>query len=153
MAQNFIFRKATLNDLLPIISLLIADELGKNREELSEVLDKRYIDAFALIDSDPNQFLMVAEEDGEIIATCHLTIMPSLTFIGQTRLQIEAVRVASRLRGSGVGHKMMEEAMLYGKSRGASIAQLTTNKQRPLAKRFYEKLGFEASHIGMKKRI
>ncbi len=153
MTQNFIFRKAVLNDLQAIVALLIEDDLGKSREKLSDVLDQRYVDAFGLIDSDHNQFIMVAENGGEIVGICHLTIMPSLTFIGSVRMQIEAVRVSSGLRSAGVGHKMMDEAILYGKSRGASIVQLTTNKQRPRAKQFYEKLGFEPSHEGMKKHI
>jgi len=147
MTQNFIFRKATPDDLPSIVALLVQDDLGKNRERLEDILDQRYVDAFKLIDSDPNQFLMVAESGGEVVGTCHLTIMPSLTFIGSIRMQIEAVRVSYKLRGSGVGRKMMDEAFSYAKSCGASIIQLTTNKQRPLAKQFYKKLGFEASHV------
>ena len=93
---------------------------------------------------------MVVENGDEIISTCHLTIMPSLTFIGSTRMQIEAVRVIQKYRGQKIGEWMMQEAMEYGKSKGASIIQLTTNKQRTSAKHFYEKLSFEATHEGMK---
>lgn len=85
-----------------------------------------------------------------IIGACHLTIMPSLTFIGSTRMQIEAVRVIQKYRGQKIGEWMMQEAIEYGKSKGASIIQLTTNKQRTSAKHFYEKLSFEATHEGMK---
>ncbi len=145
-------RKATAHDLPEIIALLADDELGQKRENANAngASNQRYIDAFHKIDNDPNQYLMVVELEGIIVGTCHLTIMPSLTFLGATRMQIEAVRVHSKYRGKKIGQWMIEEAIIYGKSRGASIIQLTTNKQRPDALRFYEKLGFSASHEGMK---
>ena len=143
-------RKATINDLQSIVNLLIEDELGQMREKSSVTLDQRYIKAFHKIDSDPNQYLMIAQNEAEIVGTCHLTLMPSLTFTGSTRLQIEAVRVAEKYRGQKIGQWMMDAAIAYGKSEGASIIQLTTNKKRASAKKFYEKLGFEASHEGMK---
>ena len=148
MIQNLTHRKATLNDLNAILNLLLEDELGKTRE--STELDQRYMDAFYKIDTDPNQYLMLVENGSEIVGMCHLTIMPSLTFRGSTRMQIEAVRVAEKYRGQKIGEWAMKSAVLYGKSKGASIVQLTTNKKRPSAKSFYEKLGFEASHEGMK---
>jgi N-acetylglutamate synthase-like GNAT family acetyltransferase len=143
-------RKAKFDDLRNIISLLLEDELGQTREHLTEELDNNYIKAFKKIDSDPNQYLMIVEQDKEIIGTCHLTIMPSLTFKGSTRMQIEAVRIAANFRGQKLGEWMMQVAFDYAKSKGASIIQLTTNKKRPRAKQFYERLGFEASHEGMK---
>ncbi len=145
-----IFRKATESDLKRIVQLLQEDDLGATREHLTETLNPRYIKAFHLIDQDPQQYLMVVEQAKEIMATCHLTIMPSLTFTGSTRMQIEAVRVAASMRGQRIGEQMMQEAIAYGKSKDASIIQLTTNKKRPRAKQFYERLGFEASHEGMK---
>ncbi|HAU3668133.1 TPA: GNAT family N-acetyltransferase [Legionella pneumophila] len=144
------YRKANINDLPLIVTFLLEDELGKTRENKQSVLDQRYVDAFYKIDIDPNQYLMIVENDDEIIGTCHLTIMPSLTFTGQTRMQIEAVRVSEQFRGQKIGEWMMSAAINYGKSKGASIIQLTTNKKRLRAKKFYEKLGFEASHEGMK---
>jgi len=150
MIETLTHRKATLNDLGAIINLLFEDDLGQEREFKSSELDKRYIEAFQKIDGDPNQYLMVVEKVCEIVGTCHLTIMPSLTFIGSTRMQIEAVRVIKKYRGQKIGERMIQEAIEYGKSKGASITQLTTNKQRTSAKHFYEKLGFEASHEGMK---
>lgn len=93
---------------------------------------------------------MVVEIDKEIVGTCHLTIMPSLTFTGQTRIQIEAVRVAERCRGQKIGEWMIDAAILYAKQNGATIIQLTTNKQRDKAINFYEKLGFQSAHEGMK---
>ena len=143
-------RKATIDDLKVIITLLLQDDLGQEREQLTTELDPCYIRSFQSIDVDPNQYLMVVELDSEIVGTCHLTLMPSLTFKGQLRMQIEAVRVSDKHRGSGIGEWMMNAAIEYGKSLGATIFQLTTNKKRTRAKLFYERLGFEASHEGMK---
>ncbi|MCC2625145.1 MAG: Acyl-CoA N-acyltransferase [Burkholderiales bacterium] len=150
MTQKFTYRKAYLDDLKTIIAMLVEDNLGQAREEFGNELNVAYLDAFKKIDSDPNQYLMVVENGSEIVATCHLTIMPSLTFIGSTRLQIEAVRVLEKYRGQKIGQWMIKAAIDYGKSLGATIVQLTTNKKRLEAKRFYELLGFEASHEGMK---
>ena len=150
MHENLTHRKAKLPDLHQIIELLLEDELGGTRESKSSELDENYIKAFHKIDSDPNQYLMVVENGDEIIGTCHLTIMPSLTFTGSTRMQIEAVRVAGKYRGQKIGSRMFDQAISYAKEYDVSIVQLTTNKQRLQAKNFYEKLGFEASHEGMK---
>lgn len=148
--ENLSYRKATVGDLRSILDLYVQDELGVSREQLSPELNSRYIDAFHLIDKDPNQFLMVVTLNAEIVGTCHLTIMPSLTLIGSTRMQIEAVRVAAKYRGQKIGEWMLHTAIQYAKSRDASIIQLTTNKSRPRAKKFYESIGFEATHEGMK---
>ncbi len=150
MSKNLTQRKASSGDLKAIVGLLLQDELGQTRELGGDKLDRRYIDAFAAIDVDPNQYLMVVEMGGEVVGTCHLTIIPSLTFAGSTRMQIEAVRVSEKLRGQKIGEWMIERAIEYGKSRGASLIQLTTNKKRPRAKTFYESFGFAASHEGMK---
>lgn len=148
--MNLSYRKAKISDLNQIIDLLLEDELGQIRESKSVQRNESYTKAFHKIDSDPNQYLMVIENSNEIIATCHLTIMPSLTFTGSTRMNIEAVRVAGKYRGKKVGSWMFDQALLYAKEHDISIIQLTTNKKRPQAKRFYEKFGFEASHEGMK---
>jgi N-acetylglutamate synthase-like GNAT family acetyltransferase len=150
MTNNLTYRKASSLDLRHIVELLIEDELGQGREHLGDELDHRYIKAFEFIDADPNQYLMVVEMDGKIVGTCHLTIMPSMTFTGSTRMQIEAVRISSAMRGQKIGQWMIERAFEYAKERDASIIQLTTNKKRPRAKSFYEGLGFEATHEGMK---
>jgi len=148
--QNLSYRKVVVNDLRSILDLYIQDELSNAREKLNPDLNSRYIEAFYMIDNDPNQFLMAVILNTEIVGTCHLTIMPSLTYVGSTRMQIEAVRVAAKYRGQKIGEWMMNAAIQYAKSRGASIIQLTTNKSRPRAKKFYESIGFEASHEGMK---
>ena len=148
--MNLKHRKAVIDDLNEIISLLAEDKLGKTREKVSEILDQRYIDAFHKIDADANQYLMVLCESDQIIGTCHLTLMPSLTFTGSTRMQIEAVRVHKDARGKRIGEKMIEFAIEWGRAHGATIFQLTTNKERADALRFYEKIGFKATHEGMK---
>lgn len=150
---NLTQRKANINDLKTIIELLLEDDLGKTREHLDLSTNSPYLKAFHLIDQDPNQYLMVVENEEEIVATCHLTIMPSLTFTGSTRMQIEAVRTKEKYRGQKIGQWMMDAAVDYAKSRGASILQLTTNKKRPRAKKFYDHNGFESSHEGMKKYL
>jgi ribosomal protein S18 acetylase RimI-like enzyme len=145
-------RKATINDLRRIIELLIEDELGQTREFLDKnhSIDPNYLCAFENISRDPNQYLMVVEQGNQIIGTCHLSLIPSLTFKGSMRLNIEAVHVDQQHRGQGVGTWMMKQAITDGKLKGAYIIQLTTNKKRLRAKPFYEKLGFQASHEGMK---
>lgn len=148
--MNIIHRRAKPDDLKDIVSLLADDKLGRTREQASSEVAESYLNAFAKIDSDPNQYLMVLEYNGEVIGTCHLTLMPSLTFSGSTRLQIEGVRVNASIRGQNLGQQMIEFAMNWGKEHGATIIQLTTNKERPDALKFYEKLGFKASHEGMK---
>lgn len=148
--NNLTHRKARIADLPRLVELLLEDELGSTRESKSPAVHENYIKAFHKIDSDPNQYLMVVENGDEIIGTCHLSIMPSLTFIGSTRMQIEAVRVAGKYRGQKIGSWMFDQAISYAKEYDVSIVQLTTNKKRPKAKHFYEKLGFEASHEGMK---
>jgi len=148
--MNLSHRKANINDIKAIVALLIEDELGMARDHLEEELDPKYLEAFELIDKDPNQYLMVVENAGEIIATCHLTLMSSLTFTGSTRMQIEAVRVSEKMRGQKIGEWMINQAFGYAKANNVKIIQLTTNKKRPRAKHFYEKLGFDATHEGMK---
>lgn len=148
MNQNLTHHKATINDVEAIINLLIEDDLGKTREQSAS--DQRYIDAFHKIDADPNHYLMIVKKNDEIVGTCHLTLMPSLTFTGSTRMQIEAVRVAAAFRRQAIGQWMIQTAIEYGRQKGASIVHLTTNKKRSRAKQFYERLGFENSHEGMK---
>lgn len=148
--MNFTHRKAKIDDLKAIVALLADDQLGRTREQSSNELSQEYINAFHKINNDPNQYLMVLCENEKIIGTCHSTLMPSLTFTGGTRMQIEAVRVHCDARGQHIGQQMIDLAMNWGKKHGATIFQLTTNKERTDALRFYEKLGFKATHEGMK---
>ena len=150
MIQDLTHREATLKDIATIIELIREDdELAQSRES-QNTYDPRYADAFHHINADPNHYLMIVEDCSEIVATCHLTIIPSLSFIGSTRLQIEEVRVRKKYRSRGIGEWMIKAAIDYGIQYGAKIVQLTANKKRVRAKSFYEELGFEASHEGMK---
>jgi GNAT superfamily N-acetyltransferase len=145
-----IFRKATKTDVPFIVQMLANDKLGKLREDYREPLPEKYYIAFENIDADPNQELMVVEKDGEVIGTLQLSFIQYLTYQGGIRAQIEAVRIQEHLRGGGLGQQMFEWAIARAKERGAHILQLTTDKSRPEALHFYEKLGFKASHEGMK---
>lgn len=144
------WRKAICNDLPAIVNLLVDDELGQTREKSGNQVDASYADAFIRINEDPNQHLMVVILQDQIIATCHLTIMPSLTYQGSTRMQIEAVRVAKQYRGLKIGEWMLQQALQLASDHKVKIVQLTTNKLRPKAIQFYERIGFTASHEGMK---
>ncbi|TDE14628.1 GNAT family N-acetyltransferase [Dyadobacter psychrotolerans] len=145
------FRRAAREDVPSIVKMLSDDELGKSREDFREPLPNKYYLAFASIDSDPNQELIVVEDDNdEILGTLQLSFLQYLTFQGGIRAQIEAVRIREDVRGTGIGQKLFEWAIERARERGAHLLQLTTDKKRPDALRFYEKLGFVASHEGMK---
>lgn len=145
------FRNATQEDIPSIVQLLADDELGQTREDFRTPLPATYYHAFATIDKDPNQELVVVEnESGDIIGTLQLSFIQYLTYQGGTRAQIEAVRVHKNHRGEGVGRQFFLWAIERSKQRGAHVLQLTTDKKRPDALRFYEGLGFVASHEGMK---
>jgi GNAT superfamily N-acetyltransferase len=145
------FRKANKKDIPFIIELLANDELGKLREDYNDPLPTKYYEAFDNINNDPNQELIVAEDqNNEIIATLQLSFIQYLTHQGGVRAQIEAVRTRQDQRGKGIGKKLFTFAINRAKEKGAHIVQLTTDKKRPDALRFYETLGFVASHEGMK---
>lgn len=148
--QQLIFRRAEHRDLSAILKLLVEDELGKTRESLREVPESCYEEAFQKIAADSNHYLMVVELEQQIIGTCHLTLLPSLTFRGSTRLQVESVHIAEAFRGRGIGEWMFQKIFSYAQQQNVSIVQLTTNKVRVRAKKFYERLGFNATHEGMK---
>ena len=146
-----IFRKATINDVSDIVEMIADDELGKMRENFQNPLPNDYINAFEQINSDQNQELIVVENDNlEIIGTLQLTFIQYLTYRGGIRAQIEAVRIRKDQRGIGLGKTMFKWAIERAKTRKAHLLQLTTDKKRPEAIKFYEGLGFKASHEGMK---
>lgn len=148
--MNLTVRKATLEDLPFIVQLLANDDLGQTREHHQENIESGYVKAFIKIDADPNQYLMVVLANTQLIGTCHLTLLPSLTYKGSMRMQIEAVRIAKDYRGQKIGEWMMQQTFEYAKKHDVKIVQLTTNKHRPRAKQFYERLGFQPTHEGMK---
>ncbi len=144
------FRKANYSDLVPIVALLTNDELGSKRENFSIPLPEKYINAFSKIINDPNHELMVAVLNEKVVACFQLSFLQYLTYQGGIRAQIEAVRVDENHRGEGIGKKCFEWAINRAKEKGAHLLQLTSDKQRPEALEFYKKLGFVASHEGMK---
>lgn len=145
-----LFRRAVLSDLPAIVRMLADDELGSQRENYQEPLQESYLRAFEQIDSDPNHELLVAEQDGGVIATLQLIFLPSISFQGGLRAQVESVRVDKRFQNQKIGSQLMKHALQIAKARGAHVMQLTTHNTRKDAHRFYEQLGFKSSHLGMK---
>lgn len=144
-------RKAKKEDVSVIVQMIANDKLGKLREDYKLPLPEKYFTAFENIDNDPNQELVVIEnESGEVIGTLQLSFIQYLTYQGGIRAQIEAVRIHEVYRGKGIGKKLFEWAITRAKEKGAHVLQLTTDKKRPEAFDFYIKLGFKASHEGMK---
>ncbi|GAB4509799.1 MAG: GNAT family N-acetyltransferase [Allomuricauda sp.] len=145
------FRKATIKDVPTIVQMIADDALGSTRENYTIPLPQTYYDAFERIDTDKNQELTVVENEvGEVIGVFQMTFIPYLTYQGGIRAQIEGVRVKKTYRNQGVGKTIFQWAIQRAKERNAHLLQLTTDKKRPDAIRFYESLGFKASHEGMK---
>ncbi len=147
---SVIFRAARRDDLHAIVSLIADDGLGRGRETAGTALAEEYMTAFNTIDADANQIMAVAELDGEVIGYMQITFIPGLSRRGAWRGQLESVRVTSHLRGQGIGEQFFRWAIEQCRARGCRLVQLTTDKQRSDALRFYERLGFVASHNGMK---
>ena len=144
------FRAATADDLQAIVALLADDELGREREDPADALHPGYLAALAAIASNPDDMQVVAEREGRVVGCLQLTFLPGLSHRGAWRGQIEGVRVASDLRGGGIGREMMLWAIARCRERGCRVVQLTSNAVRSDAQRFYRSLGFGASHVGMK---
>lgn len=148
--SEYKFREARREDVGLVVEMLADDELGKARETLASPLPKAYYDAFEAIERDPNNELIVCTLEDRIVGALQLTFIPYLAYTGGWRALIEDVRVAAPMRGRGIGHKLFEWAIERAIQRNCRIVQLTTNKSRPNAIRFYQSLGFKASHEGMK---
>ena len=147
---DLIFRRATRADLEAIVDMLVDDYIGAKREDGSRPLNAKYLAAFAAIEADPNQFLLVVEEAGEIVGSLQLSFIPGIARLGIWRGQIEGVRIKLSKRGSGLGHKMFDWAIEQCRSKGCELVQLAMEKTRTETLRFYESLGFKASHEGLK---
>jgi Acetyltransferases len=148
-----LFREAAIHDLPDIVRLLADDFLGQQRERYEDPLPEAYLNAFREIEGDPNNELIVAELDGEVIGTLQLTFTPSISFQGGRRCTVESVRVDEKFRGQGIGREMMLWAIETARAKGCISMQLTTNAERADAHRFYKNLGFTDSHIGMKLKL
>ncbi|MDP9988588.1 GNAT superfamily N-acetyltransferase [Arthrobacter oryzae] len=151
---TFRLRHAVRADLPAMVQLLADDALGAGREAARDL--EPYRRAFEAIEADPAHLLLVGEvvppgkNAGPVVATFQLSFLPGISRQGAWRSQLEGVRVAASLRGQGIGKLMVGWAVQESRSRGCTLMQLTTHKSRSAAHRFYEQLGFEASHVGMK---
>ncbi len=143
-------RSATAADLPAIVRLLADDPLGATRESFVEPLPQAYTEAFDAIRAQGGNEILVAEHDGAVVGCLQFTVIPGLARLGMSRGQIEGVRVDKQCRGQGVGEALFRDAIERARAAGCGLVQLTTDKSRPDAHRFYERLGFVASHEGMK---
>ncbi|MGK4580795.1 N-acetyltransferase family protein [Kitasatospora sp. HPMI-4] len=141
-------RPAALTDVPAIVALLTDDPLGATRESPDD--PALYQDAFVRVSADPNQHLIVAERDGRVIGTLQLSVIPGLSRRGATRTVIESVRIHTTERGGGLGTELIRWAVDRSRELGADLVQLTSDATRTDAHRFYERLGFVASHVGFK---
>jgi GNAT superfamily N-acetyltransferase len=146
-----LLRRATADDVPSIVDLLAADQLGATRDGAGTEEDLQpYLAAFAVIDADPAHLLVVATDGTEVLATLQLSFLPGLARRGALRAQIEAVRVRQDYRSRGLGGVLLEWAVEEARRRDCALVQLTTDKSRTDAQRFYARLGFVASHEGFK---
>ncbi|MFG2554355.1 GNAT family N-acetyltransferase [Streptomyces sp. NPDC048581] len=141
-------RPAVTDDIPAIVGMLVDDPLGAQRESLDDLTPYRA--AFERLSSDPNQHLVVAVREGRVVGTLQLTIIPGLSRRGSTRSIIEAVRIHAAERGSGLGTQLIEWAIDESRRQNCQLVQLTSDKSRTDAHRFYERLGFTSSHMGFK---
>jgi len=146
-------RQAVRADVPAIVGLLAADPLGQTRERDEDPLPEAYWQAFEAIEASPHDQLLVAERGGRVVGTLQLTVLPGLSYQGGWRAQVEGVRVDASVRGQRIGERLIEWAVARAREHGCVLVQLSTDKRRPNAKRFYERLGFAASHEGMKLRL
>jgi GNAT superfamily N-acetyltransferase len=149
-----VLRPARREDIPELVVLLAADQLGVTRDGVRDQADlDAYERAFQAIDADPAHMLIVADRAGEVVGTMQLSFLPGLARRGALRAQIEAVRVAASTRGTGLGAAMMHWAIDEARRRDCALVQLTSDKARTDAHRFYQRLGFVASHEGMKLKL
>ena len=153
LPQMIEFRRARLGDLRAIVALLADDELGAQRERFSETIAPEYLSAFDAIEADPNQLLAVMVDGEQVIGTLQLSFIPGLARGGALRGQIEAVRVARERRSERLGERLFQWAIDQCRAHGCALVQLTTDRQREDAHRFYDRLGFVPSHIGYKLKL
>ncbi|WP_017537666.1 GNAT family N-acetyltransferase [Nocardiopsis halophila] len=151
MAEPVRMRRAQVEDVAEIVAMLSDDAIGRGREDTGDL--GPYLSAFKEIDADPRQLLAVAETGGRAVGTLQLTFIPYLSRGGSTRALVEAVRVRAEERGRGIGARMMEWAESQARERGCSLIQLTSDRTRKNAHRFYGRLGYDPTHVGFKKAL
>jgi GNAT superfamily N-acetyltransferase len=153
MENKLEFRPATTNDIIDIVRMLSEDILGATREKNEKTVSKEYSKAFEIILKDPNQELRIVEMNGEKVGTFQLSFIQYMSHQGGLRAQVEAVRINSKFRGQGIGKKVFAYIIDRARQKGCTILQLTSDKKRPDAISFYETIGFEATHEGMKFKL
>ncbi len=152
-AEPITIRTATEADLPAVVRMLADDPLGAGREQYADPLPAAYRDAFAAMRAQGGNDLLVAVEDDAVVGCLQLTIIAGISRLGASRAQIEGVRVAATHRGLGIGEMLIRDAIERARHAGCVLVQLTTDNSRTDAQRFYERLGFEATHVGMKLRL
>lgn len=148
---TIVIRPAARDDIAAIVAMLADDALGATRESPEDLAP--YRSAYERLQGDPNQLLVVADRDGEVVGTLQLTIVPGLSRKGSTRSIIEGVRIHSSERGHGLGSRLVEWAVDESRRQGCLLVQLTSDSARTDAHRFYERLGFTGSHVGFKLQL
>lgn len=151
--SDLTFRTATKDDLHAVIALLADDEIAENREKPVEGVSDEYLRAFAAMESEHYNHMLLAESGGRIVGCLQLAFVPGLSRKGTKRAIVESVRVAADRRGSSVGTSLMKEAIRLAREGGCGIVQLTSDNRRSRAHLFYRRLGFEQSHYGFKKEL
>jgi ribosomal protein S18 acetylase RimI-like enzyme len=147
-------RRARRDDVGPIVAMLADDPLGSARERIEHPLPPDYFRAFERLDGDPNIQLVVAQDgDGAVIGCLQLCILPGLSSQGAWRALIEDVRVAAHCRGRGIGEQLVQWALAESRAKGCKLVELFTHNTRVDAQRFYKRLGFQPSHVGMTSRF
>ncbi|MCA1364951.1 MULTISPECIES: GNAT family N-acetyltransferase [unclassified Bradyrhizobium] len=152
-AEAVSIRPARREDVVAIVAMLADDHLGRARERVEDPLPSSYYDAFARIARDPNLTLVVAESEGRVVGCLQLAILPGLSSQGGSRGLLEDVRVATECRSRGIGEQLVQWAVTEAKARGCNLVELLTHQTRVDAQRFYKRLGFAASHVGMTVRF
>jgi ribosomal protein S18 acetylase RimI-like enzyme len=148
-ASSITIRLARREDVPAIVAMLADDRLGRGRERLEDPLPPSYFAAFEALDRDPNIRLVVAEEGGRVVGCLQLCVLPGLSSQGASRGLLEDVRVASDRRSRGIGEQLVRWAVAESRAKGCKLVELLTHHTRADAQRFYERLGFERSHVGM----
>jgi N-acetylglutamate synthase-like GNAT family acetyltransferase len=148
-ANSISIRRARREDVDEIVAMLADDALGSARERIETPLPDSYFQAFARLDADPKIKLVVAEEEGAVVGCLQLCILPGLSSQGASRGLIEDVRVDARCRSRGIGEQLVRWAVDEARAQGCKLVELLTHHTRVDAHRFYERLGFSRSHVGM----
>lgn len=152
-AETVSIRRARHEDVAAIVAMLADDHLGRARERVEDPLPAAYYEAFARVERDPNLALVVAEWEGRVVGCLQLAVLAGISSQGGVRGLLEDVRVASDCRSRGIGEQLVQWALTEAKARGCNLVELLTHQTRIDAQRFYKRLGFAASHVGMTVRF